>query len=500
MLELAEQTRPASPTRMPALSVHAVPDDEFKKWVNRLLSTTQVTQNVILLALLFVYRLKMTNPSVRGRPGSEYRLLTVALMLGNKFLDDNTYTNKTWAEVSSIKVKEIHVMEVEFLSNMRYALLASSQQWEEWLDKLSAYFVFCERLADTSSPSSRPGLSPTLMIPSPTTGRVYSPAHSPASHVRNGSTYDTAAIPSRMPNSGLQYPTAFSRNPAIMYSEASATASSMEHRPDLGSVNDRKRSWDEQSVEPQAKRTYRPPQYQPQASKPAPEARRLPVPSLTLNTGSQAPPSQLPQFAAPSYSVPQPQPATFNVSLPPLDPGVRAMSTVYTVPSSTAAWAPAQTATSNGSLQHHGQPPHVTPTAQYPSTSNYGTPTKRLSPINNLTSVGPYNGSPSLHDYNGFHTPVSHSPSIYLQQRHSPYKPIRNVRTLLNPPSVQGYQLPAIAPSQMHYQPLGHRNVERTGIVPEYRHDAYGHGHYGEGSRHHDLPQPPSGSTPQNRY
>lgn len=49
-----------------------------------MLSTTQVTQNVILLALMFVYRLKMTNPSVRGRPGSEYRLLTVALMLGNK--------------------------------------------------------------------------------------------------------------------------------------------------------------------------------------------------------------------------------------------------------------------------------------------------------------------------------------------------------------------------------------------------------------------------------
>ena len=40
-------------------------------------------------------------------------------------LDDNTYTNKTWAEVSGITVKEIHVMEVEFLSNMRYSLLVS---------------------------------------------------------------------------------------------------------------------------------------------------------------------------------------------------------------------------------------------------------------------------------------------------------------------------------------------------------------------------------------
>jgi hypothetical protein len=49
-----------------------------------ILSTTQVTDKVIILALLFIYRLKKINPGVKGKVGSEYRLLTVALMLGNK--------------------------------------------------------------------------------------------------------------------------------------------------------------------------------------------------------------------------------------------------------------------------------------------------------------------------------------------------------------------------------------------------------------------------------
>lgn len=62
----------------------AIPTTGFRKWVTTILSTTQVAQNVIILALLFIYRLKDKNPSVRGKPGSEYRLLTVALMLGNK--------------------------------------------------------------------------------------------------------------------------------------------------------------------------------------------------------------------------------------------------------------------------------------------------------------------------------------------------------------------------------------------------------------------------------
>jgi len=72
------------PPSVSALASDAIPTTGFRKWVATILSTTQVTQNVILLALLFIYRLKKINPTVKGKPGSEYRLLTVALMLGNK--------------------------------------------------------------------------------------------------------------------------------------------------------------------------------------------------------------------------------------------------------------------------------------------------------------------------------------------------------------------------------------------------------------------------------
>lgn len=67
-----------------SLGPDAVPTAGFQKWVSSVLSTTQVGQNVILLALLFIYRLKKFNPGVKGKRGSEFRLMTVALMLGNK--------------------------------------------------------------------------------------------------------------------------------------------------------------------------------------------------------------------------------------------------------------------------------------------------------------------------------------------------------------------------------------------------------------------------------
>lgn len=66
------------------LGLDATPTVGFRKWVTTILSTTQVGKNVILLALMFIYRLKKFNPSVSGKRGSEFRLLTIALMLGNK--------------------------------------------------------------------------------------------------------------------------------------------------------------------------------------------------------------------------------------------------------------------------------------------------------------------------------------------------------------------------------------------------------------------------------
>lgn len=77
------RSRPSN-APIPRLPVLAKPYDQFRKWVYNVLATTQVTQNVILLALLFIYRLKMSTPQIKGRAGSEFRLLTVALMLGNK--------------------------------------------------------------------------------------------------------------------------------------------------------------------------------------------------------------------------------------------------------------------------------------------------------------------------------------------------------------------------------------------------------------------------------
>ncbi|OHX00997.1 cyclin-related protein [Colletotrichum incanum] len=451
-LRAAENIRSRPPTAtLPRLTEYAIPFSQFKKWAYSVLSTTQVTQNVILLALLFVYRLKTTNPSVKGRSGSEYRLLTVALMLGNKFLDDNTYTNKTWAEVSGITVQEIHVMEVEFLSNMRYSLLATKDEWEEWLVKLSCFSEYYERAQ--KQPTSPLNTSFTSPVPSPTATMQpavsFPPLTPSATNVFSPSTTTIQAAAQAWPST---------------YHNPPMSPLSGKH---VAGMNSRKRSSEEDATEPPAKRLSRQPNTMPPVPRPqvaSEQPMRLPVPNLSLNTNPASAQAQM-------YSGTTTYPTQQHVSLPPLSNGVRAMATVYP-PATTVSMPqlpmPATTSMPQASLTPSNVSMH--------SVMGYGTPTKRHSP----GSLSVYASSPlgeqfptSVMHTPMVHTPISHSPSVYLQQRPSPYKPIRHVNTLLYPPpsaSLNEYHLPT---TQMHYQPLGRRNDLRTGVVPEFMHAPY---------------------------
>ncbi|KAI8877074.1 hypothetical protein K501DRAFT_261031 [Backusella circina FSU 941] len=104
----------------------------FKKFCEQILIATQLSESVILLSLKYIAMLLQNNPNIQGADGSEYRLFTVALMLANKFLDDNTFTNKTWSEVSGMKVTDLNIMELEFLDVLRFKLFIRFDEYERW--------------------------------------------------------------------------------------------------------------------------------------------------------------------------------------------------------------------------------------------------------------------------------------------------------------------------------------------------------------------------------
>ena len=316
-------------------------------------------------------------------------------------------------------------MEVEFLSNMRYSLLASKEQWQEWQEKLGKFWTYCDR-------ASKAPLSHTF--PHTFSGQL-APLPSPPTSMQASPPSTTGLYP---PSSGS---ISYSQNwPVNNY--AAPIASPL---PDLDFRHmARKRSYDGDSDEPAAKRVTRPQTNGPSAFNSTllplrQDLPRLPVPNLTIST-SQSMSNSFHEATSFAQNGPL---------LPPLNG--RAMSSVYP---STPSWTP--------------QLPMLTPTGP-PSqhglhhSNGYTTPSRRQSPhsVHDLLSLG---SSPISANF-----PNHNSPSFFLQQRASPYKPVRHVNTLLYPPPSATMHDYTANMNQIQYQPLGKRNDYRPGVVPSYQ-------------------------------
>jgi hypothetical protein len=97
----------------------------FRKWVHQVLSATRLPSSTILLAFDYLslhMRYAQATRIVELGETELYHMLTTALILGSKFLDDNTFINRSWAEVSGIEVTTLNRMEHQWLREMDFRL------------------------------------------------------------------------------------------------------------------------------------------------------------------------------------------------------------------------------------------------------------------------------------------------------------------------------------------------------------------------------------------
>jgi hypothetical protein len=141
---------------MPQATVNSA----FRKFVSQILSSTRLPRTTILLGLNYLAkRIHMIRSAGQHNPneGQIWRMLTISLLLGSKFLDDNTFQNKSWSEVSGIPVRDLNTMENEWLVAIGWCLYVNLDEskdytawlknWEEWCETKKAQ-TSRERLAN----------------------------------------------------------------------------------------------------------------------------------------------------------------------------------------------------------------------------------------------------------------------------------------------------------------------------------------------------------------
>ena len=318
-------------------------------------------------------------------------------------------------------------MEVEFLSNMRYTLYASEEEWNAWHIKLGKFSDFYDRVSRIQSAQRN------LALPSPF-GMPSNPPHLPSPPVSQNTSPPYSSRKSTLPHPLSTMPL-----------DAQSTSSPVTPISDTDFRSwPRKRSLDDHSSEPPSKRMSMGPSAASSTTltpstlrSNTPPLPRLPIPNLSISTNY------------PNNGV---VPSSGQLPIP----SVRAMSSVFTGPHRAS-----QNVMQLPSLSQQGR-------SNGPSPLNLSEVSSRPSPHGTAphSSATP---SPTTFSFpQHSHTPNGLSPSGFPAPRTSPYKPIRGVNTLLVPPPSTSLQhTQNLSYDQMHYQPLGQPKSERrTGVLP----------------------------------
>jgi len=92
-----------------------------------------------------------------------FRLIVLGCMLANKWLDDHTFSNKTWHSISNVPIQTLNKLESLTLDIFAYDLSISAGDWSDWLSHVMSYHI---ALLSPShrQPISRPSANPHLII------------------------------------------------------------------------------------------------------------------------------------------------------------------------------------------------------------------------------------------------------------------------------------------------------------------------------------------------
>lgn len=104
-----------------------------------LLKSSKMGFSSLALALRYMQRYAQANPA--NLQYSVYPVFVTALMAASKYLDDNTYTNKTWSTLTGFRLAELNGLEMHFLEAVGFSLHVTPDEFADWLASLADFEI-----------------------------------------------------------------------------------------------------------------------------------------------------------------------------------------------------------------------------------------------------------------------------------------------------------------------------------------------------------------------
>ncbi|KAG0705422.1 hypothetical protein DFH29DRAFT_799990 [Suillus ampliporus] len=157
--------------------------------VHSLLMSTLLQPSAVLLALWYIARLPIyfsglplgleqvkerrfraelldTTGGIDGKTleaNATFRLIVLGCMLANKWLDDHTFSNKTWHTICKLPVPSLNKLESLALDILSHDLTISPAVWYQWLGHMFSYHLSLSP-PSYAQPISRPSSNPQSIV------------------------------------------------------------------------------------------------------------------------------------------------------------------------------------------------------------------------------------------------------------------------------------------------------------------------------------------------
>jgi energy-converting hydrogenase Eha subunit C len=105
-------------------------------YLERIMRYGRCSPSCAVVGLIYLQRVKTRIPGACLTSRNLQRLLLVALLLANKFLDDLYFSNKHWAKIGGLTLQEVNALELSVLRTLDWRMAVTREDYLAYLEEL----------------------------------------------------------------------------------------------------------------------------------------------------------------------------------------------------------------------------------------------------------------------------------------------------------------------------------------------------------------------------
>ena len=102
-------------------------------YLKRIIKYGQCSPCCLVIGIIYLQRLKRRTPSLRLTSYNVQRLLLTSTMVASKFFDDFYQSNKLWAQIGNLGLKELNTLELTLLIEIKFDLSVGREDYQQYL-------------------------------------------------------------------------------------------------------------------------------------------------------------------------------------------------------------------------------------------------------------------------------------------------------------------------------------------------------------------------------